>query len=75
MTKGIPFKFKVGAGQVIAGWDMGVCKLRKGAKATLTIPPHYGYGAQGYPPAIPPNATLTFAIDVIDFEEEAKEET
>jgi len=54
---------------------MGVCKLRKGAKATLTIPPHYGYGAQGYPPAIPPNATLTFAIDVIDFEEEAKEET
>jgi len=73
VTKGIPFKFKVGAGQVIAGWDIGICKLRKGAKATFTIPPHFGYGANGYPPAIPPNATLTFAIDVIDFEEDTRE--
>jgi len=58
----------VGVGQVIAGWDIAVCKLRKGAKATLTIPPHLGYGVEGSF-SVPPNATLTFEIEVIDFEE------
>ena len=64
-----PFEFDLGYGQVIRGWDEGVQRLKKGQKATIICPPEYGYGARGAPPVIPPNATLKFEVEVIDFEE------
>ncbi|CAD8062808.1 unnamed protein product [Paramecium sonneborni] len=65
--RGKPFQFILGAGKVIKGWDQGVAKLSKGEKAILTCPPDYAYGAQGYPPVIPPNSTLKFEVELLDF--------
>lgn len=60
-----PFAFVLGAGQVIAGWDQAVATMRVGDRIKVTIPPHLAYGAQGYPGAIPPNATLVFEIELL----------
>lgn len=60
-----PFSFVLGAGQVIPGWDLGVAKLKVGDKAKFTIPPELGYGREGYPGAIPPNATLIFVVELL----------
>jgi peptidylprolyl isomerase len=62
---GSPFPVQLGQGRVIAGWEKGLIGIRKGGRRKLTIPPELGYGAQGFPPDIPPNETLVFVIDAV----------
>ena len=63
-----PFKFQIGVGQVIKGWDEGVMSMKVGGTRTLVIPPELGYGARGAGGASPPNATLEFDVELLGVE-------
>jgi FKBP-type peptidyl-prolyl cis-trans isomerase len=63
---GQPFTFQLGSRQVIPGWDQGIQGMRVGGRRELIVPPDLAYGKQGQPPAIGPNATLVFVVDLLD---------
>lgn len=67
LDRGTPFRFKLGQGQVIKGWELGIASMKKGEKAIFTIPPELGYGESGSPPLIPPNATLQFEVEMLSW--------
>lgn len=63
---GQPFIFELGAGMVIEGWDEGLVGMREGGRRQLVIPPDMAYGAAGSPPAIGPDETLVFVVDLVE---------
>jgi peptidylprolyl isomerase len=64
-NRGQPLQFRLGAGQVIAGWDQGVQGMKVGGRRRLTIPPHLGYGDRGAGGVIAPGETLIFVCDLV----------
>mmetsp|Transcript_29943 Transcript_29943/g.77294 ORF Transcript_29943/g.77294 Transcript_29943/m.77294 type:complete len:138 (-) Transcript_29943:1000-1413(-) len=66
--RGQPLEFKLGAGQVIKGWELGIEGMCVGEKRKLTIPPEMGYGKRGAPPVIPGGATLIFETELVEID-------
>ena len=66
--RGTPFKFPLGGGRVIKGWDQGVAGMKIGGQRTLTIPADMAYGARGAAGVIPPNSTLIFDVELVGIE-------
>ena len=64
---GMNFKFRVGTGMVIKGWDEAFLSMKRGGRRTLIIPYWLAYGDVGHPPQIPPRATLVFDVELVDF--------
>jgi FKBP-type peptidyl-prolyl cis-trans isomerase len=64
--KNKPKSFRLGAGQVLKGWDLGIEGMKVGGKRKLIVPPQLGYGGAGAPPSIPGNATLIFEIELLE---------
>ena len=65
---GDPFKFTLGKGEVIKGWDQGVAGMKVGGRRKLRIPPDLGYGDKGSPPTIPPDAGLLFDVELVSID-------
>ncbi|HWM73154.1 MAG TPA: FKBP-type peptidyl-prolyl cis-trans isomerase [Nocardioides sp.] len=65
-NRGEPLQFRLGIGQVIAGWDQGVQGMKVGGRRQLVIPPHLGYGDRGAGGVIKPGETLIFVVDLLD---------
>ena len=65
-NRGDTFKFGLGKGQVIRGWDQGVAGMKVGGRRQLVIPPHLGYGDRGAGGVIKPGETLIFVVDLVD---------